>query len=200
MNSRYILEQVEESFGGIKLAKYNRTKEYSYPRFIYFQLCKDFTKESLGVVGMNIGRDHATVLHGRKRFLKLTKPFVKGKFKPYYEVYLRIKQTLTKIDIKDYEKIKKPTNVYEKELESKIKMKYELELIKILKKHQTDLRKQRADIAIKEELFKNQEIFIKMKSIEDIMTLPLNDIHEFDRLAKVFYKRKVHEKKFEKQY
>lgn len=195
MNSKYILEIIEEEFEGIKITEKKRVNEYSYPRFVYFKLCKEFTDESLYCIGRNIDRDHATVLNGIKRFKANTKPFVKEKFKPYHKAYLKLKSELIKIEL-DYDKIHKPSNLYEQELENQIKLQYEKLLIKIMKKHARELKKQRLEMNNNQEVFKNQEIVRSMDTLQEIVKLPMKDIYEFERLAKVFHKRKLHEKQY----
>ena len=195
MNSRYILEVIEKEFGGISISEKKRINEYAYPRFVYFKLCKEFTNESLYCIGRNIDRDHATVINGVKRFKANTKPFVKEKFKPFYQVYLRLKSELVNIDL-DYTNFREPANLYEEELEAEVKLKYEKQLIKIMKKHAKELEKQRVEMNNQQELFKNQETVATMDTLQEIVKLPMKDVFEFERLAKVFYKRKMHEKMY----
>lgn len=57
-----------QSIMGMKWIKKNRRREYVYKRAIFYQVARRLTGASLSDIGAFIDRDHATVLHGLKRF------------------------------------------------------------------------------------------------------------------------------------
>jgi hypothetical protein len=59
---RSIVEQVTE----LDLSNGNRKRDYSDARAIYYKICRDMTKSTIEYIGKEVGRDHATVLHGIK--------------------------------------------------------------------------------------------------------------------------------------
>jgi len=79
----------------------DKTNERPFPyyRNVYFRLCKDFCGRcSLEKIGKECNnRDHATVLHGLKRFEEF-----KGQsfFEPYYQLYMELFRYILKEKIK----------------------------------------------------------------------------------------------------
>ena len=93
----------------ISIGRTIRKRDYVYGRAIYYKLSKEFTGQSLSNIGANVGRDHASVIHGFKVFemLKLYND-------SYMDVYLECRRILT--DIKnDNDNIEYYQNIHEKE-------------------------------------------------------------------------------------
>ena len=68
---QFIYEKVEKATGKT-ISKRNRRRPLVYSRYVYFLLAKKLTEESLEKIGKKCGRrDHATVLHGIKKFDEL---------------------------------------------------------------------------------------------------------------------------------
>ena len=57
-----------------------------YARYIYYRLAKDFTFCSLTQIGSLVNRDHATVLHGLKKFEDLVFTNDREYLDPYHEL------------------------------------------------------------------------------------------------------------------
>ena len=53
---------------GLDLSKKTRQREYVYARMVYFHLARHKTNESLSKIGDLVGLDHATVMHGIKKY------------------------------------------------------------------------------------------------------------------------------------
>lgn len=181
MNSRYILDLVQKESDNFELHKYNRRNEFIFLRYIYFQLCKEFTSESLYSIGMTVERDHATVLHGYKKFEELTSPNVYKGFAPYFKIYNRIHRSLVSLK-GEYRNVKKPRTAYELQLESIIKAEYAKKLFKIIDKNHS--------------VINNLMLIKDSVAIKKIAELPPEDVREFERMANVFYKRKMSEKQY----
>ena len=53
---------------GLDIRKRTQVREYFLTRAIYYKLAKEYTFHSLSKIGAEVGKDHATVLHGIKKF------------------------------------------------------------------------------------------------------------------------------------
>ena len=53
---------------GLDLSKRTRQREYVYARMVYFHFARHKTNESLSNIGSLVGLDHATVLHGARKY------------------------------------------------------------------------------------------------------------------------------------
>ena len=78
-----ILKMVQKELNIEDMSIKNRTREMSQARFIYFKLARKYCRyASLSKIGEAIKRDHATVIHGLKKF------DTEAKYDPYmYDVY-----------------------------------------------------------------------------------------------------------------
>jgi len=102
MNSKIIKKTVENTFN-TKIDTRSRERDLVYIRSIYYKLCRDFTRESLYLIGKNVNRDHATVLHGLKVFDHIIDNFWE---KELMDKYLGIKKRIqgkVKIEVKSYD-------------------------------------------------------------------------------------------------
>lgn len=113
---------IKEVYGVSPRSRKRHTK-YSIAKFTYYKLSKKYTKQTLAVIGQNVGFDHATVLNGLKKIDGLLSSY--PEFMPYYkECEKIILDNSSKDDTIFYEKYKaeflnekvKETNkiVYEK--------------------------------------------------------------------------------------
>jgi hypothetical protein len=87
-----------ETETGLKLDKDTHKREYVYARAIYFEIARKKTNLTLAKIGSHVGRDHASVIHGKKAFEQ-----IKNYEPEFYDVYKKIlreynfkKQTLNK--------------------------------------------------------------------------------------------------------
>jgi len=53
---------------GYNLSSKSRAKRICYSRMIYFYFAREKTNESLSTIGKLVNRDHATVLHGIRKY------------------------------------------------------------------------------------------------------------------------------------
>ena len=63
-----IIRDLVESHLGVNISCRSRKREVVYGRAIYYQLARDFTPHPLALIGGEINKDHASVLHGLKTF------------------------------------------------------------------------------------------------------------------------------------
>lgn len=49
---------------GLDIRDKTRKREFAYSRILYYGLCRKCTNYSLKSIGMSLGKDHSTVLHG----------------------------------------------------------------------------------------------------------------------------------------
>ena len=62
------IKDLVEITSNIDISKKNRKKHNVISRQIYYKLCKELTNSSLEDIGLNINRDHATVINGLNNF------------------------------------------------------------------------------------------------------------------------------------
>jgi hypothetical protein len=114
----------------------SRTRPHPYYRCVYYKLCKDFTKFSLAEIGSQLNPidkyDHATVLHGLKRFDEWKD---QNWFITYYKFYKALSLTIYK---------EKNQNKDNKEFETidDVKQYYKLNFIKLVEKYRSIINKQ----------------------------------------------------------
>jgi len=66
MNKK-VIEKIVVSQTGINIKDPSRRREVAEARFIYFDMCRRYSDDrSLKAIGISVGRDHASVLHGIK--------------------------------------------------------------------------------------------------------------------------------------
>ncbi len=63
-----IIKEIVEAFLGVPLNSPSRKRNVVYARAVYFRLARDFTAHPLALIGGEINKDHATVIHGLKIF------------------------------------------------------------------------------------------------------------------------------------
>ena len=63
----FIIDTLQKKTG-LNLRRNTRKREYFLARAIYYKLAKEYTICSLDKIGAELGKDHATVLHGIKKF------------------------------------------------------------------------------------------------------------------------------------
>jgi hypothetical protein len=63
----FIIDTLQKKTG-LNLRRNTRKREYFLARAIYYKLAKEYTLCSLDKIGSEIGKDHATVLHGINKF------------------------------------------------------------------------------------------------------------------------------------
>ncbi len=67
VNIQNIVKQSIWEFFKIDIEKQTRKREVVEARYMYYEICRIW-RMSLNEIGKSVGRDHATVLHGTKRF------------------------------------------------------------------------------------------------------------------------------------
>lgn len=70
ITKEFIRDTLEKNTG-LVLNTRTRKREYINARAVYYELCKEYTMEPLSSIGGLLGKDHATVIHGRKVFATL---------------------------------------------------------------------------------------------------------------------------------
>ena len=85
-DAKTIINLLQEELNIPNIKSSRRTRDLVQARFIYFKLAKKFCRyNSLHAIGKAVGKDHASVIHGLKRF------DVEAKYDPYmYDVYDKI--------------------------------------------------------------------------------------------------------------
>ena len=135
----YIKNLIESKID-VKLSEKTRKRPYPYYRFIYFRLCKDFTKSSLTDIGYALNPikkfDHATVLNGLKKFDEFKD---QNWFQDYYTFYKALALVLYK---------EKSTYKDEKELITvdDVKQYYKIQFIKMVEKYRSIINRQSKQI------------------------------------------------------
>ena len=86
MITKEFIKETLERKTGLDLKRRTRIREYINVRAVYYELCREYTMESLASIGKLLDKDHATVIHGRKVFsnLHIYEPSV-------YELYVQFK-------------------------------------------------------------------------------------------------------------
>lgn len=145
-----------------------RERPYPYLRCIYYVLCKKFCtkKTSLSQIGNILNLDHATVLHGLKRFYEYEN---QEWFKEFYEIYIdcckEIRETIKNLPefdlVKDIEEVKRD---------------YRVNFIQYQEKNREIVNK----LVIKLDNLRHRPIFKEIASLDD-ETLDL-----FEERAKAF--------------
>lgn len=72
---------------GLDIRKRTQRREYFLTRAIYYKLAKEYTFHSLSKIGNEVGKDHATVLHGINKFNLEMKRY----YPELYELYNNFK-------------------------------------------------------------------------------------------------------------
>jgi len=72
---------------GLNIRKRTQIREYFLTRAIYYKLAREYTFHSLSKIGAEVGKDHATVLHGIKKFDLEMKKY----YPELYELYTNFK-------------------------------------------------------------------------------------------------------------
>lgn len=72
---------------GLDIRKRTQRREYFLTRAIYYKLAKEYTFHSLSKIGNEVGKDHATVLHGINKFNLEMKKY----YPELYELYNNFK-------------------------------------------------------------------------------------------------------------
>lgn len=138
-----------------------RPRHLVYYRYVYMELCKNYTNASLAQIGKSAGdRDHATVLHGLKEFEYHSQ---KNYFYPYLEVYRKVCASLESNNIEVLKVISEETK-YKNKLFNYIILSSELR-----KKLQNKINNLR-----------NKSIF------EEIADLPEDKFKEFEFRTRAF--------------
>ena len=146
-----------------------KTNRMVFARYVCVALCGVFTKASSHEIGIALKRDHATVLHARQEFDKLIET---KEFEKYKQAYLRLFKVLSMSN----------RNPLMFQTPEEIEQKYRIRLIKIIDKNHRVINNL---LPIKESI-----------ALKKIAELPREDVEEFERMANVFYKRKISEKMY----
>ena len=94
MELSLIRELVESEFK-LDLSTKARKRAFLYPRNMYFKLSREYNFESYISIGSEIGRNHATAMHGEKTF-----DDVVMRFEPKLKAqYLEFRKILSKVSV-----------------------------------------------------------------------------------------------------
>jgi len=94
---------------GVDITLKTRKREVVYARAIYFKLCREFTMQPLSAIGKEVGRDHATVLHG----INIFNDVISECEMEYNKIYERVKYVVISSDA-NKEKYFEPDVYYKK--------------------------------------------------------------------------------------
>ncbi|BAQ92668.1 DnaA-like protein [uncultured Mediterranean phage uvMED] len=86
------IRQLVERELELDLSHPSRLRARVYARAVYFKLCREHTVCSLNDIGLSVGRDHATVLHGIKIFDDVIVEYEIN----LYEVYDKLNKLIAK--------------------------------------------------------------------------------------------------------
>lgn len=127
MEDLKIIKKIVEIRTGLTgIEKKDRTRDYTFARFLYFKLASVMTPATFQKIGRAVCRDHSTVIYGLKQFDNMGHRF------PYYQEYLDIKSYFKGIDIEKtkFQTIEECQNHYLNEI-SRITKSYSLEIQKL---------------------------------------------------------------------
>jgi len=181
MSPEYIKEKVEQWFN-IEDMTINRTSRLVHCRYVYFALCRKFTKLSHQSIAEIIGTKHSTSVTGMKKFKRFYRMVFFSEFK---EGYLELSERF-KASINDENFREKNPNAYNSNFNYddellKIKEEYLEKLFVIVDKNTKIVRKYEKRLKI----HRNSDALTEVSKLEDA------DFKEFENLAKVFLKRKA---------
>lgn len=77
-----IKEEIENFFE-VQLDSNVRSRKLTYPRSIYYSICRKHTPHSLHQIGESIGKNHATVING------LNSTINEIHYEPYYNLFYK---------------------------------------------------------------------------------------------------------------
>jgi hypothetical protein len=86
LKSKITLQSIKEeieSFFDIELDSNVRSRKLTYPRSIYYSICRKHTPHSLQQIGESIGKNHATVING------LNSTINEIPYEPYYNLFYK---------------------------------------------------------------------------------------------------------------
>ena len=162
----YIKELIENKLNIKDLSITSRKRDIVEARFIAFQLSRKYTRHSLTHIGKVFKKDHASVLHGIKKFNDLR---FQLEFKDSYNLYIHLCDTIN--EISDSLSSENIFHSYE-EIEHHYKLKYN----QLVSSNQTLIQ------AYKDKI----NNLTSIKEFEEISLLPENDILEFKQRARAF--------------
>jgi hypothetical protein len=77
-----IKEEIENYFN-VELDSKRRSRDLTYPRSIYYSICRKHTTHSLHQIGESIGKNHATVINS------LNSTINELNYEPYYNLFYK---------------------------------------------------------------------------------------------------------------
>ena len=89
-----IIRDLVESHLGVNISCRSRKREVVYGRAIYYQLARDFTPHPLALIGGEINKDHASVLHGLKTFKNFRRWNEKQLISIYHTISRKLNQNI----------------------------------------------------------------------------------------------------------
>lgn len=95
-----LIKKIIDQYFNINIKRDTRKRQYIEARAFYYKFCRMYTKDSLNVIGVSMGRDHACVINALDRldgFLTYDKRIIAY----YSELQRLIKEALKGID-QDY--------------------------------------------------------------------------------------------------
>lgn len=95
-----LIKKITEQYFKINIKRNTRKREYIEARAFYYKFCRMYTKDSLNIIGVSMGRDHACVINALDR-LDGWLTYDKRLIAYYSELQRLIKEGLKGID-EDY--------------------------------------------------------------------------------------------------
>lgn len=77
-----IKEEIENYFN-VELESKTRSRDLTYPRSIYYSICRKHTPHSLHQIGESVGKNHATVINA------LNSTINELNYEPYYNLFYK---------------------------------------------------------------------------------------------------------------
>ena len=116
---------VEIRTGLTRIERKDKTRDYSFARFLYFKLASVMTPATYQSIGRCIHRDHSTVLYGLRQFDNMGHRF------PLFNTYIEIKEELKlrKFIVEKFDTVEDCQNYYINEM-ANLKTGFQVELAK----------------------------------------------------------------------
>ena len=174
MITRRLIKTMVENVSGIQdISVRNREDEYVQTRWVYFKLCRMFLpaeSNSLPKIGQTVDRDHASVLHGLKKFdFFYSKDFFENKRNMYSDVYLRLHEMDQNSSL-----VENFNNLQD------LEQFYRIKHIKLITKSHSVIST----------LSKKIDLLTQNELIKKILTLDAQEIEELEERLEVFFKVK----------
>lgn len=96
MNELYLIYSACKTVWGVDPKKTERTRPYPYARACFYKIAKQETDNTLNFIGSFLNKDHATVIHGIKKFeeYELVPDFIE-QYAKCLELFIDLKEEIS---------------------------------------------------------------------------------------------------------